>query len=94
MTPFHELSASAARALLDAGEISAEMLVASCLERIRERDDAIGAWEYLDAEQALAAAREKREERAVEKEAENAPLFAALIKEEGYVKPRKKGTGR
>jgi hypothetical protein len=33
----------------------------------------------------LAAAREKRQERAVEKEAEGAPLFADLIREEGYV---------
>jgi hypothetical protein len=33
----------------------------------------------------LAAAREKRQERAVEREAEAAPLFADLIREEGYV---------
>lgn len=42
----------------------------------------------------LAAARQKRQEKAVEKEAEAAPLFASIIKEEGYVKPRRKGTGR
>jgi len=42
----------------------------------------------------LAAARQKRQEKAVEKEAESAPLFAELIREEGYVQPKRKGTGR
>lgn len=36
----------------------------------------------------LAAARLKREAKAVEKEAQVAPLFADLIREEGYVKPK------
>ncbi len=39
----------------------------------------------------LAAAREKRQAKAVEREAEAAPLFAELIREEGYVQPRRKG---
>lgn len=42
----------------------------------------------------LAAAREKRQAKSVEKEAESAPLFADLIREEGYVQPRRKGQGR
>lgn len=41
----------------------------------------------------LAAARERREQKAVEKEAEGS-LFADLIRAEGYVTPKRKGLGR
>lgn len=37
----------------------------------------------------LAAAREKREQKAVEREAESAPLFAQLIRSEGFVPKRR-----
>jgi hypothetical protein len=38
----------------------------------------------------LAAARKKREDKAVEKEAAESPLFADLIRAEGYVPPKRK----
>ena len=40
-----------------AGECSAEELTQSCLDRIAEREEAVGAWIYLDPELALAQAR-------------------------------------
>jgi Asp-tRNA(Asn)/Glu-tRNA(Gln) amidotransferase A subunit family amidase len=43
-------------------EITSEALVAACLERISAREDLIGAWEYLDAESALAEARARDRE--------------------------------
>jgi Asp-tRNA(Asn)/Glu-tRNA(Gln) amidotransferase A subunit family amidase len=42
---------------LAAGECSAEELTQSCLDRIKEREAAVGAWIYLDPELALAQAR-------------------------------------
>lgn len=51
------LSASdAAKAIRD-GAISAEQLVAACLARVREVDDKVQAWQFLDPEHALAQAR-------------------------------------
>ncbi len=40
-----------------AGEFTAEELTRACLERIAEREDAVGAWAFLDEELALAQAR-------------------------------------
>lgn len=51
------LTAAAARKGLEAGDFSAEELTRSCLERIAERDEAVGAWIYLNPELALAQAR-------------------------------------
>lgn len=42
---------------MEAGDFSAEELTQSCLERIAEREDAVGAWIYLDQDLALAQAR-------------------------------------
>jgi amidase len=42
-----------------AGTITSEALVGACLDRIAEREPVVGAWAYLDAERALASAREK-----------------------------------
>ncbi|HAT34668.1 MAG TPA: hypothetical protein DCS82_03045, partial [Rhodospirillaceae bacterium] len=44
------------RAMAD-GKLNAESWVASCLERIGERDETVLAWEHLDRDGALAAAR-------------------------------------
>jgi amidase len=44
-------------ALLSRRELSAEELVRRCLARIAEREPAVQAWEVLDAEGAIAAAR-------------------------------------
>jgi Asp-tRNA(Asn)/Glu-tRNA(Gln) amidotransferase A subunit family amidase len=46
----------AARAIRD-GAVSAERLVADCLERVRETEPQVGAWAFLDPEHALAQAR-------------------------------------
>ena len=40
-----------------AGRLSAEALVAACLDRIAAREPVVGAWHHLDPEAALAAAR-------------------------------------
>lgn len=52
-----DLTALEAVARLEADSLTAESLVRSGLERISEREPAIEAWQYLDPEQALAAAR-------------------------------------
>ncbi len=39
------------------GRLSAEALVTACLDRIAAREPTVGAWQYLDPEAALAAAR-------------------------------------
>src|SRR5690242_5657775 len=39
--------------------ITAEQLTAACLDRIAAREAVVGAWQYLDPEAALAAARRR-----------------------------------
>jgi Asp-tRNA(Asn)/Glu-tRNA(Gln) amidotransferase A subunit family amidase len=57
------LSASdAARAIRD-GAISAEQLTEACLARVREVDERVQAWAFLDPEHALGQARARDEER-------------------------------
>ena len=46
----------AARQIADR-RITAEALVSAYLDRIEAREAVVGAWEYLDRDQALAAAR-------------------------------------
>ena len=53
----NQLSLSAAGKGIAAGEFSSEELVTACLERIHAREEEIGAWIWLDPEQALAQAR-------------------------------------
>ena len=53
----HTLSASEAVARMAAGELSAETLVRSCLERIDTRDAQVHAWAHLDRDAALVQAR-------------------------------------
>ena len=57
MQPANQLSAHAAARHIATGRLTAERLVRACLERIAERDGAVGAWEYLDPDAALAEAR-------------------------------------
>ena len=57
-TPLNELSAAEAARRIEARELTAEALAAACLERIAERDDAVRAWAFIHAKQALAEARE------------------------------------
>ncbi|MGE0557737.1 MAG: amidase [Burkholderiales bacterium] len=62
-TRLYQLSAyDAARAIQD-GAISAEQLMESCLARVREVDDNVQAWAYLDPEHALERARARDEAR-------------------------------
>lgn len=55
-------AADAARAIRD-GAISAEQLVQACLARVREADEKVQAWQYLDPEHALAQARARDRDR-------------------------------
>jgi Asp-tRNA(Asn)/Glu-tRNA(Gln) amidotransferase A subunit family amidase len=59
MKALNELHAAQAAALIARGELSSEDLVSTCLERIAAREETIGAWEYIDPEQALDQARER-----------------------------------
>ncbi|WP_423958153.1 amidase [Bradyrhizobium sp.] len=63
MVRANELTATHALRLMRAGDLSVEALAQACLERIRERDDVVRAWAYLDPELVLRNAREldKRE---------------------------------
>ena len=57
MAELHRSGALEAAAAIAAGETTSEALVRSCLERIDEREEAIGAWIHLDRDLALAEAR-------------------------------------
>jgi Asp-tRNA(Asn)/Glu-tRNA(Gln) amidotransferase A subunit family amidase len=54
----HRLPAATLARLIDSGELSAEAVMRSCVERISEREPVVRAWVHLDRAQALAAARE------------------------------------
>ena len=51
------LSAREAAREIAAGRLRAEALMTACLERIAAREPEVGAWQYLDAQAALEAAR-------------------------------------
>ncbi len=53
----NELSAAEAARRIRAGELTATALVEDCLARIEVREDEVLAWQHLDAQGALAAAR-------------------------------------
>src|ERR1051325_4809805 len=57
MKPLHELTGVEAAQAIAAGTITSAALVSACLERISAREESVRAWEYLDAEAALAQAR-------------------------------------
>src|SRR5947207_11257531 len=54
----HRLTATTLVRLIADGVLTAEAVVASCLERIAEREPVVRAWSHLAAEAALAQARE------------------------------------
>ena len=58
------LGAVEARAGLEAGDFSAEDLTRACLARVAEREETVGAWAYLNEDQALkqAQALDKRKQ--------------------------------
>ena len=51
-----KLSARKAAKKIRNGDITSRELVTDCLERIKQTDDKIGAWAFLDTELALAQA--------------------------------------
>ena len=53
----HRLSANEIVRMIDTGGLTAEAVVASCLERIAEREPVVRAWSYLAAQPALEQAR-------------------------------------
>ena len=53
----HSLSASEAARLIRDGVISSEQLVEACLARVREIDEQVRAWAFLDPGYALTQAR-------------------------------------
>jgi len=57
MTDLTRLSASDAQRRITDGSLTAEALMRALLERISEREPTVGAWQHLDPERALAAAR-------------------------------------
>jgi Asp-tRNA(Asn)/Glu-tRNA(Gln) amidotransferase A subunit family amidase len=52
------LTGAAAAAAIRDGQLSAEEVVAACLERIAQREPEVQAWEHLDPEHALSQARD------------------------------------
>ena len=59
MIRLNELPAAQAASLIASGEISAQALVQSCLDRIAERDREVQAWAYLDPAYALHQAKDR-----------------------------------
>jgi Asp-tRNA(Asn)/Glu-tRNA(Gln) amidotransferase A subunit family amidase len=57
VTPANRLAAAEAARRIEAGELTSEALVAACLERIAERDEALRAWAFVERDFALAQAR-------------------------------------
>src|SRR5215469_3662410 len=56
------LTAREAARRIAEGRLTAEAMVTSCLERIEAREGVVGAWQYLDRDQALAEARRRDSE--------------------------------
>jgi len=58
-----QLTAAAAAADIQAGRLTAEELVRACIERIRQVEPTVQAWQFLDEEHALAQARAADQQR-------------------------------
>ena len=58
-TALNELTAAEAAKLIASREITSELLVQACLDRIDEREEAVQAWTFIDPELALAEARQR-----------------------------------
>ncbi len=55
----NELSVSTLSRMISEGSTSSTEIVQACLARIAEREDTVGAWQYLNPDQALAQAAER-----------------------------------
>jgi Asp-tRNA(Asn)/Glu-tRNA(Gln) amidotransferase A subunit family amidase len=62
VTDLRTLTASEAARQIADRRITAEELVSACLDQIGGREAVVGAWQYLDPERALAAARQRDRE--------------------------------
>jgi Asp-tRNA(Asn)/Glu-tRNA(Gln) amidotransferase A subunit family amidase len=56
-TLLHEWTAREILAAIDSGRVTCEAVTRACLERIAEREPKVAAWEFLDADLAIAQAR-------------------------------------
>ncbi len=56
------LTVTEATARIAQGALTSEALVAACLERVAAREAEVGAWEYIDPDAVLAAARQRDRE--------------------------------
>ena len=63
MEHLSQLTASEAARRMREGLLTAEELVTACLERIRQTEPVVQAWQYLDEEHALAQGRAADERR-------------------------------
>ncbi len=59
MINLHLLSATEAATQIAKGKITSEQLLRDCLERIAQREPAVGAWTHLDADAAIRQARQR-----------------------------------
>ncbi len=73
MTEPRSLTAREAARQIAERRLSAEALAASYLERIAAREEVVGAWQYLDRDQAMAEARQR------DREAPRGPLHGVPI---------------
>lgn len=62
MTEPADLDATSASILMEKGKLTAEALMASCIARVKAREDTVQAWAYIDADAALGAARARDRE--------------------------------
>ena len=53
----NEITAFEASRMMSAGQITSEALVKACLERTRDREEIVGAREYLEPDKALEQAK-------------------------------------
>ncbi|MGP1384855.1 MAG: amidase [Thainema sp.] len=58
-TPPHVLTATAAIAQLRSGQLSVQDLLSDCLQQIEQQEPQVQAWQYLQADRAMAAARQR-----------------------------------
>lgn len=63
MTDLTQMSAAEAAEAIRAGRIASEELVRACLDRVKDLEETVGAWAYLDPEYALNQARARDHER-------------------------------
>jgi Asp-tRNA(Asn)/Glu-tRNA(Gln) amidotransferase A subunit family amidase len=60
--PLNQIPATDAAIAIAAGKLTSEALVAECLDRVRQREDEVRAWAYIDRELALKQARQRDRE--------------------------------